>query len=164
MQFRGIQDVRTLPETQPAYLVSVEIEVDAEWLRVEYAARAGGGGISDAVLAEIALGNLAGEITTYAPSAPPPAMDTALTQAQWHYGLRRFGLLAAIEAFVADLESTDAIAAYQFEARSLRANKFIYADVLALIATYAQVLPEPLQLSENDIAGMWSTVLAEMPA
>ena len=101
-------------------------------------------------------------IITARPAAAP-LTDTPLTQAQWHYGLRRFGLLAEIEAFIAALESTDAIAAYQFEARSLRANMFLYADVLALLAAYAGVLPTALQLSAGDVEAMWSTVLSEMP-
>ena len=45
-------------------------------------------------------------IITARPAAAP-LTDTPLTQAQWHYGLRRFGLLAEIEAFIAALESTD---------------------------------------------------------
>jgi len=102
-------------------------------------------------------------IITARPAAAP-LTDTPLTQAQWHYGLRRFGLLAEIEAFIAALESTDAIAAYQFEARSLRANMFLYADVLALLTAYAGVLPPALQLTAGDISSMWGTVLTELPA
>jgi len=56
------------------------------------------------------------------------------------------------------------IAAYQFEARSLRANMFLYADVLALLTAYAGVLPPALQLTAGDISSMWGTVLTELPA
>jgi len=161
--FRNLRDPHPLNDGSNGYLVTLEIDVGEGWEETLYVARPSGGGLSDEVLAEIAAGNFTGEITDYVPPAAAPLTDRPLTQAQWHYGLRRFGLLAEVEAFVATLETTDTIAAYQFEARSLRSNTFLYADVLALLAAYAGVLPAPLQLSAGDVAAMWSTVLSEMP-
>jgi len=164
MAFNNIRNVRRLNETPEAYLVTLYLEVNGEVFEdAEYCVRVNGGGICNEVFAEIAAGNFTGEITDYVPPAAAPLTDTPLTQAQWHYGLRRFGLLAEVEAFVATLETTDAIAAYQFEARSLRSNTFLYTDVLALLTAYAGVLPPSLQLNAGDISSMWGTVLTELP-
>ena len=105
MQFRAINAVRALPEAPPAFIASVEIEVmSGDWIRVDYTARADGGGISDAILAAIAAGDFTGPVTDYAP--PPPAPPVSLQRAAfWLYlltlGLTRADVHAALDAMLA---------------------------------------------------------------
>jgi len=105
MQFRAINAVRALPEAPPAFIASVEIEVmSGDWIRVDYTARADGGGISDAILAAIAAGDFTGPVTDYAP--PPPAPPVSLQRAAfWLYlltlGLTRADAHAALDAMLA---------------------------------------------------------------
>ena len=108
MQFRAINAVRALPEAPPAFIASVEIEVmSGDWIRVDYTARADGGGISDAILAAIAAGDFAGPVTDYAPPPPaPPAPPVSLQRAAfWLYlltlGLTRADVHAALDAMLA---------------------------------------------------------------
>ena len=105
MNFRNISDVRALPETPPAFIASVEIEMmSGGWTRVDYTARAEGGGISDAILAAIAAGDFAGPVADYAP--PPPEPPASLQRAAfWLYlltlGLTRADVHAALDAMLA---------------------------------------------------------------
>lgn len=99
------------------------------------------------------------------PAPPPPVTATPLDGRQWRYGLRRFGLLADVEAFFATLEGSDLEAAAQFESSALYARSYAFDDVLALIAASraAPGFPAALDLTEAELADMWAQVLAAAP-
>ncbi len=81
--WRNIESVRSLAETPAAYVVSVEIDDGTGYARVDYVARAGGGGICDEVLAAIAAGEFTGQILPWAPPAPQPVLRDTLTAVEF---------------------------------------------------------------------------------
>lgn len=76
MHFRNIASVRRLGETPEAYIMDVEIDAeDGEgFLPGVFVARVGGGGLCAPILAAIAAGQHAGQITDYEAPTEPPAL------------------------------------------------------------------------------------------
>lgn len=100
LKFRNIRNVRRLPEAPPAYLCVLEVEVHGAWETMEYCARPGGGGICDAVVAEIEAGNYEGEIVPWEPGPEP--VPQSISAVQFRVQASRAGILDQIEAIIAD--------------------------------------------------------------
>jgi hypothetical protein len=63
--FSNIRNVKSLPETPTAYVCNLTISKGEETWDAIYCARAGGGGICDAVIAAIEAGDFEGVILPY---------------------------------------------------------------------------------------------------
>lgn len=161
MNYRSIRDV-SARGVSGEYDCTLELMLGDAWARVPYTATPGGGGICDAVLADIASGNFAGNIAPYA--EPPAALphDTPLTRPQWIYGLERHELYDSILAAVNGV--TDNIRRATLRSSVFNRDTYHYADALALIANNQDILPTVVaNLTEIEMQAMWATTLTEMP-
>ncbi len=77
MQWRNMENVRSLPENPVGYIVSIELFFDGEWIRTDYVVRQNGGGICEPVLEAIANGEFSGEISAWSPPPPPVVLPYA---------------------------------------------------------------------------------------
>ena len=103
MTFNNLRAVRRIPAQAGAYIVTVDLDLGDGPEAAEYGVVPGGGGLCDALLAEIAAGRFAGEITDDAPQLQPP--DSLPRTAFWLYllaqGLTRADIHAALDAMLA---------------------------------------------------------------